>query len=316
MAALGQDLRWRRPSPSVRRADLVIVEHNSRVLENYPLLASRPPRVGLWGHGVAGVGTGHRFADRLKDWQLRRCTHYFAYTDAGARHVMGAGLPQHRVTVVKNSVDTREIRTARCEVTALDVERTRSELRLAETSVFFVGGLDAPKRLAFLLRAAEAVSTAIPGFVLVVAGDGEERELVQRKASEVTWLRYIGRVGARRKAELASVCDLMLMPGRVGLVAVDSFAIGCPIVTTDWPGHAPEYEYLRHGDNSWTTADSTDAYAGAVLDLLHDPERLARLRTGCIDSAEGFSVESMAARFAGGVLTALAAEESRAAPTG
>ena len=42
-----------------------------------------------------------------------------------------------------------------------------------------------------------------------------------------------------------SRANLMLIPGLVGLAVVDSFAAQCPVVTTDFRGHSPEFEYIE-----------------------------------------------------------------------
>jgi glycosyltransferase involved in cell wall biosynthesis len=94
----------------------------------------------------------------------------------------------------------------------------------------------------------------------------------------------------------------MLMPGRVGLCAVDSFALRTPVVTTNWPWHAPEFEYLENGRNAVVTPDDPMAYASAVQELLNDRSRLASLREACRRDAAHYTIDGMAARFCDGLL--------------
>jgi hypothetical protein len=52
-------------------------------------------------------------------------------------------------------------------------------------------------------------------------------------------------------------------------------------------------------------------YADAVARLLHDPERLERLREGCARAAQELSMTHMVERFADGVRLALEAPSLR-----
>ncbi|WP_405722875.1 glycosyltransferase [Streptomyces sp. NBC_01537] len=170
----------------------------------------------------------------------------------------------------------------------------------------FIGGLDASKRIPFLLESARRIAAELPGFRLLVAGEGPDRRLVEAAASQpgspVVALGYATR---SQMGLLGAVSDVMLMPGRVGLCAVDSFALRTPVVTTEWPWHAPEFEYLIGGCNALITPDDVDSYATAVASLLHDPARLDSFRTACLDAAADYTVEGMAARFRDGALRML-----------
>jgi hypothetical protein len=70
------------------------------------------------------------------------------------------------------------------------------------------------------------------------------------------------------------------MPGLVGLTVLDCAAAGIPIVTTAYPYHSPEIEYLRAGGNGLIVDDSRSvgAYAEAVVSVLQD----ACLRAGSV----------------------------------
>jgi hypothetical protein len=103
----------------------------------------------------------------------------------------------------------------------------------------------------------------------------------------------------------------MLNPGRVGLTVVDSFAMGVPMVTTDWRGHAPEFDYLEPGGNGIVTGDNLIEFAATAERLLTHPKQLGVLREGCLASSEKYQVEAMAGRFVAGVEQALDAGRRR-----
>jgi hypothetical protein len=60
----------------------------------------------------------------------------------------------------------------------------------------------------------------------------------------------------------------ILSPGRIGLVAVDALVLGVPILTTDWPFHAPEVEVLVEGQSRLTSANDVKSYVGLVRGFL------------------------------------------------
>ncbi|MGW0988049.1 glycosyltransferase family 4 protein [Streptomyces sp. NPDC002486] len=315
----GRSLLWHRVQRRAASADLVVLEQALHNLEAYSLLlrsTSRPrcaPRVAFWGHGRTYTKRPSRVEAVAKGALTRLGSWFFAYTDGGAAHVASRGFPRDRITVVRNSVDTAELVAARAravrpgtpEYAEAALLRERYGLTEGRTALY-LGGLDAPKRIPFLLECADRIAAELPGFRLLVAGDGADRRLVDaaagRPGSPVV---AVGRRGGASAGPLGAVGDVMLMPGRVGLCAVDSFALRTPVVTTDWPWHAPEFEYLADGRNALVAPDDPTAYVGAVTALLRDPARLEALRTACRSDVAAYTTEGMAARFGDGLLQAM-----------
>lgn len=111
------------------------------------------------------------------------------------------------------------------------------------------------------------------------------------------------------KAPFWAMSKLLLMPGGVGVVAVDSFALEVPMVTSACPRlHGPEIDYLKDGQNARIVADweNPAAFAQAVVTLLQDQAARNLLVEGCRQSAAGFSIENMSRRFCDGVVRCLA----------
>lgn len=292
-------------------ADLIVAEQALRHIETYGVLTRQAfggTPIALWGHGRTLV----KESSVLSRWALRRMTNrahwFFAYTEGASAAVVSGGFPSERVTVVQNAIDTEDLVSQREAITDDEVARLRRDLRLPEDGVcLFVGTLSAAKRLKFLLAACEQVAGYIPDFTLVVAGTGAETEFMESAVGKYSWLRYVGPADTKQKALLATVSDVLLSPGRVGLIAVDSFATRTPIVTTNWPFHGPEFEYLADGRNAIVTDNDTDAYAHAVERILGSPDLLESLRRGCDADARQYTLERMVGNFSEGVLTALAA---------
>jgi len=121
------------------------------------------------------------------------------------------------------------------------------------------------------------------------------------------WIHYLGSKNDHDKVPFWAMAKLLLMPGLVGLVVVDSFALGVPLVTTDFPFHSPEIDYLKDGENGCIVNCGEDvrAYAEAVVSLLQNPTRLGAMKEGALRSAGLHTIENMAKNFAEGVMRCL-----------
>ncbi|MGH2702533.1 MAG: glycosyltransferase family 4 protein [Actinomycetota bacterium] len=304
----GRSIAYRDVRAVVAEADLVVLEQARSNVEMYRLLLGprKVRRVALWGHGRTVSRRASYWEHKLLDHFTKRADWFFAYTDAGVRHLVAIGFPEDRCTIVHNATDTRALRSAVKSVRPDHLEAFRRVHGLVPSlTALFVGGLDGSKRIDFLLDAAGRIASEVPGFRLLVVGQGVQEAKVrtaQRVGSPVVFL------GDRRGNELAiAACasEMILMPGRVGLVAVDSFAIGLPIVTTNWPHHAPEFEYLTPGKNSVVSADDVASYVAEVISLAKDSDRRRVLQAACVEQSVNYSIEKMVSNFVGGIDAAL-----------
>ncbi len=311
----GREVIWQPCLAEARSADLVIVEQASRLLLNYALLglqAAGHVNVAFWGHGAnLQARTANTPSERLKRRVSRLPHWWFAYTEGSKNRVTALGYPPERVTVVQNAQDTEQLADAVAAVSLRERDRFRAEHDLGEGPVgLFLGSLSRDKRLDFLLDAAARIAADRPDFRLLVAGEGEERARVLAAAEAHHWIRYLGRVnGLQERALVLAASDALLMPGLVGLVALDSFAAGVPLLTTAVDFHSPEIEYMQHDVNGVIAPDPGDpaAYAGFAIELMTSEEKRPRLLEGCLEARRTFTLASMVDRFEDGVQAALAA---------
>lgn len=308
----GRELIWQKGLTRLRYGDLVIVEQASKLLLNYVLFALHRCgfiRLAFWGHGKSTRSTPlTTVGERAKAFMSRRMWWWFAYNERGARFVRSLGYPEHRITSVGNSIDTRALVTAASNVNASSLVELRSRLGIRGDNVcVFVGGMYEDKRLPFLLSACEFIHNRLPDFEMVFVGDGPETELVRAAAAQREWLHHVGAKFDEERVPYLMLGKLMLMPGAVGLAVLDAFCLEVPLVTIDVPYHGPEIEYLVDGTNGVIVERGSDArrYAAVVAELLIDDDARARLQEGCRESRERYSIECMAQRFADGVVGAM-----------
>lgn len=295
------ELRWRSSLGWARRSDVIIAELASTNLDTYLLALLYRRRLMLWGHGKAYVTDPSRLDARLELWLARRATRVFVYTDEGATYLRGKGYRADRITVVHNSTDTVRLRAAADAVTAHDLAGYRSELRLGDGPVAcFIGSYDESKLLPLLFQAAELVHEELPGFRLLVAGAGPQQGLVDLAAGELPWVRSLPRADIGTMALIGRTAGCIVIPGRVGLVAVDALALGLPMVTTTYPHHAPEMEYLTD-EVKFVAEQTARDLADVLLSLLTSQSRLDVASAAAQRIGGGLSVEAMASAFMGGL---------------
>lgn len=304
-------LGWQPVTGLVRGCDLVVVQQETKYAVNpvlQALAAFGGAPVAYWGHGrnfQAPPGRSH-----VKNFLSTRVHWWFAYNDLCARIVTDLGYPSERITSVGNAIDTTSLQERRRSVTDGELSALAARFGVKSGNVaVYTGGLYPLKRLGFLLEAAERIRAEIPDFELIVIGDGPDRPVVSEAAARHAWIHDVGPKNDHDKVPYWALSKLLLMPGGVGLVVLDSFALGVPMVTTDTRLHGPEIDYLKSGENGLLIpcGESVEAYADGVVGLLRDEERLARLRQGALASATEHTIEKMAKNFAEGVMQALAA---------
>lgn len=289
-----------------RDAALVIVGQANGQLLNYALLARAKlggPRVAYWGHGFNHQARTPGWSERLKRRLVGAADWWFAYTPGVARYVADHGMRTDAITTVYNTIDVDELAT---EVAAHDVATTKARLGFTGPVGLYCGALVAAKQLGFLADAAAAIRERVPGFELAIVGGGPERAMLEAIAAYRPYLRVVGPAFDAARAAYFAVADVALLPAQLGLAAVDAFAAGLPVITTDLPGHGPEREYLTAA-TSVVTPFEVDDYAAAVSALLADPARLSRMRRAARARAAELPLARMVEQFTDGISRCLEA---------
>jgi glycosyltransferase involved in cell wall biosynthesis len=225
------------------------------------------PKVGLWGHVKSYVAEPNVLDAALERWQMRRADHIFAYTESGRKYATDiVGVPKSRVTAVMNSIDTSSLLTAVRSLTEDEIERFAAMHSLGDHPVFaYIGGFDASKRIDFLAEVFDVLWEEDKSARVFVGGDGQQLGLLAPAIARGQVI-YLGYVGDMEKALLGQVCNAFLVPGRIGLIAVEALLLRQKVITTAWKFHAPENEYLVEGVSRVTAPDSPREFAAIALE--------------------------------------------------
>ena len=143
-------------------------------------------------------------------------------------------------------------------------------------TIGFIGRFDEPRKgMAVLLDALRSLVSTRPELELVVAGSGEQSELIEMAGWELgPRLRMLGRVSDEEKAALLHSVDLYCAPNTggesFGMILTEAMSAGCAVVASDLEAFRPVLD---------------DGAAGALVPV-GDPAALARTIGELLDAPQ------------------------------
>ena len=287
-------------------ADLVVIDQGNRFLLNHLLLPLS--RVGLRRVAFWGLGENRQDGQQpLSEWYRRKTLNWvswwFAYTKGTARYLVANGVPGSKITAVDNAVDTSEIRKHVRGFSLADRIGKRESLGIPSTAPvgIFCGMLDKVKSVPFLIETCKMIRAQIPDFHQILVGGGPEQSSVESAVRGLPWIHITGPRFAQEKSELIAISDAFLMPGRVGLVILDAFACGLPLLSTRLKIHGPEMEYLEERINGLISEPTIPAFSEMVTSLFSNRDALGRLQAGAREAGTRYTIENMVANFSEGI---------------
>lgn len=289
-------------TPFVRDADMVIMEQHMKQVMLYAQLAASKLRFGpslaMWGHGDGRRTIAHPLATRLKGLIASLPDHWFVYTEQGGDFLRDKGVRDSDLTVFNNTIDADDL----CAINGTARSAARSALDLADGPVaLHIGGLDLGKRIDLLIETADRIHEEIPTFTLLVAGAGSDQGRVEAATQRGSHIRYLGPTFGEDRSTAFAAADVLLHPGKIGLVAIDSFAAGRPLVAAARQTQAPEFDYLDDSNALIVAEPLPDLLADACVNLLNDADRLSELSAGARNAYSLYPLSEMILRVADGI---------------
>jgi glycosyltransferase involved in cell wall biosynthesis len=234
-----------------------------------------------------GGATAHIY--RLaRDLELRRAAHVLCPSAWLRDLVLSWGVPSARVSVLPNPAPLLPPGARRDEL--------RRSFGLDGATLAFAGRLTAQKSLGVALDALAQVD----GVELVFAGDGAERDGLERRAAELgiaARVRFLGAQPRERALELLRAADASILSSsweNFPHAVVEALAAGTPVISTATGGVA---EVVADGVNGLLVpSGDSAALAAAIRRYFADDELRARLRAAAASSVAAYAPERVLER--------------------
>ncbi len=174
-----------------------------------------------------------------------------AVSDAAATYVRT--LTAAKIEIVPNGIDLEKYRV---RSTASRVKNSK----LSAQTIFYVGRLEKRKGVKFLLNAAKRLQSTNPEVLLRIAGDGPDRQSLERYARERgIRVEFLGAISEAEKLRELREARVFCSPARYGesfgIVLLEAMASSLPIVAGDNPGYAT----VLRGTGRLSLVDPRDA---------------------------------------------------------
>ena len=161
--------------------------------------------------------------------------------------------------------------------------------------VTLVARLGSEKDFDTFLRAVCHVRAAIASARFVIVGEGRQRPMIEARIAELGLREAVTLTGYRSDIpEIMGATDVFCLTSTsesFGNVLVEAMAAGVPCVSTDCGGPA---DIITDGvDGYLVPVGDAEAVARAIVSILDDPEKMARMRAAAARKSEDFSIDAM-----------------------
>ena len=242
----------------------------------------------LWEDAAVDLGRTHvnslryRVIRQLETYVLRRADGVVTLCEAMRAELAARGVPEQRIAVVPNAVDSTHFGRAADR----DASLTQSLALSGKTVLGFIGSFYHYEGLDLLLSALPKIRAARPDVVLLLVGGGPEEATLRAKVSRENLgdaVRFVGRVPHGEVRRYYDLVDYFVYPRRsirltelvTPLKPLEAMAEGRIVLASDVGGHR---ELIRDAETGFLfAADDPDRMADRVIQVVSTPDH-SRMR--------------------------------------
>lgn len=295
---------------AARRLALFIKREKIEILHSHSMLTNIISRVaGKLANVPVSVSTEHLTMELARGGRSREVTERFKaryyrildnYTSRYNRRVIAVsravrddlieqGIPAVRITVIQNGIQIPDI-------DPIAGRRIREELGIGKDSpvIGAVGRLSPQKDYPTLLRAFKEVKKSCPEAILLIAGDGDLRDNLEKLTHELNISERVKFLGYRSNIlEVMAGFDIYALSSLwegLPLAVLEAMMLAKPVVSTAVPGTA---EALVEGETGFLVPlKDTEALAARIIGLIKNPGQARKMGEAARTRAvEMFSLE-------------------------
>jgi glycosyltransferase involved in cell wall biosynthesis len=217
----------------------------------------------------------------------RKADHILTYSTQGKKYFLKNGIPEDRISVAVNVIDTEKKRE---EVALVNSEIIRKEEGIL--SLLYIGALLESKRVDVLLRALSIANTENKNIKLTIIGDGEEKSNLEllSKSLALDNVTFTGKL-FDGTSEYFLRSDILILPGLGGLAISEAMVHGLAIICT----HADGCEKDLVDENNGTFIDNMtpEALSKSIIHYVNSPKELeAKQRCSLLKINDDYSIIS------------------------
>lgn len=242
------------------------------------------------------------FPDKFRYMLAEHVMSYFAYRVVGVSEHTSTNLINYekispkKVMTIENGIDGSRFKIE------IDKQGKRKELGIRNSGPIIGLGvrIAEQKGITYLLQAMPQVINVYPDIKLIIVGDGELKDDLQRESAKLGTNKNVLFLGAKLDIpDLLKLFDIYVLPSLwegLPMVLLEAMAAGCPIVATNVGGVS---RVITDGENGLLVpSKNVEQLAEAVIKLLSDTNLRDRFaNAGLKKFDEKFSADKMTRQY-------------------
>ncbi len=237
----------------------------------------------LWGHAYdrkRKFSPDSSFKDKIRLFYLQKADAIIAYSKL-EKQFLARIVDDKKIFVAQNTLDIPYLSKIKVQLEAEGKAEIKKRLNIIQQyNLIFIGRLLESKHPEILVTLYEKLTNKLNGKLGIhFVGQGEKLDALKKEISEKGYdedFYFHGSIHDDEKSgELLYLCDMMVMPGYLGLSVNHAFCFECPVVSfqqgPNGPFHSPEVEYVENGKTGFLVeTDNIEMMTTQIFNYLTD----------------------------------------------
>ncbi len=245
----------------------------------------------LHGTDITLVGTNKAFAS-VVEFSINNSDAVTTVSDSLRKETMEKFDISNDIEVIYNFIDPERFKR-------LNKDHFRKAIAPnGEKILIHTSNFRKVKRVGDAIKAFAKVRTEL-ACKLILIGDGPERQAMEELCRQIGFcedVRFLGKQDAVE--EILAIGDLFILPSQnesFGLAALEAMACELPVISTNIGG-LPEVN--THGETGYLfDVGDIDGMAASAIQLLSDPENLAKMKKNAFNRSQEFKLERILEKY-------------------